>query len=213
MVKVKKFVFSPFSVNTYLVWDKASKEAAVIDPGCSTEKEKERLSQFVYSKGLTVKYLWNTHCHIDHILGNKFVKDTFYPVFIAPEKDLPLLRNLKSQGEMFGMETEPSPEPDYTFENAGELLLGETHVETIFTPGHTPGEYSFYFAEDGIVFTGDVLFRESIGRTDLWGGDITTLLNSIRENLFALPEETVVFPGHLESTTIAHEKANNPFVR
>ncbi len=212
MIKIKKFVFSPFNVNTFVVWDEINKEAAIIDPGCSNEKEEKELSDFISENELSVKYLLNTHCHIDHVLGDRFVKEKFNPIFIVPEKDLPLLYNLGNQGLMFEMKIKESPEPELTFEDAKEITLGGIQITPIFTPGHTPGEYCLYIKEFNILFSGDVLFKESIGRSDFWGGDQKVLIGSIKQKLFNLPDETVVYTGHTEETTIGYEKHHNPFI-
>lgn len=212
MLQFVTFIFSPFMENTYLVWDSESKEAAVIDPGCCEPIEEDKLSQFIEDKGLTIKYLLNTHCHVDHIFGNKFVKDKYDAKFIIPKEDEFLLDKAIEQSASFGIKSNPQPQPDSYFEEELELFLGEIKIETIFTPGHTPGEYCFYFLEDKKCFTGDVLFREGIGRTDLWGGDFSTLVDSIQNKLFTLPGDVEIYPGHGISSTIDYEKVNNPFL-
>ncbi len=211
-ISVKKFVFNPFSVNTFLLWNLKTRETIVIDPGCSNEEEQREFKHSVEKENLKIKYLLNTHCHIDHIIGNKFVKETFDPVFIVPEKDLPLLRNLKNQAELFGIFVEESPEPDAFFEPDGLIMLSDVKLNTIFTPGHTPGEFSFHLPEEKILFSGDVLFKESIGRTDLWGGNENLLIETIKTKLFVLPDDTLVYPGHGAETTIGYEKKFNPFL-
>jgi len=213
MLEVKSFTFSPFAENTYVVFDSESREAAVIDPGCYTPEEEARLAGFIDGKKLNLKYLLNTHCHIDHIFGNRFVKDKYDTLFLAPEKDIFLLNLMEEHAAGMGVELKPSPKPDNTIEQAGELNLGKYNLEFLFTPGHTPGEYCIYFSEAKICFSGDVLFRQSIGRTDLWGGDYDTLINSIEKQLYTLPGEVIIYPGHESSTTIDFEKRNNPFVK
>ncbi len=212
MLEVKSFTFSPFAENTYVALDSESGEAAVIDPGCYTAEEEERLAGFIAEKKLSVKYLINTHCHIDHIFGNKFIKERFNPKFIAPEKDIFLLDLMIGQAKSYGLEMKPSPQPDDTIDHAGELKLGEYKLEFLFTPGHTPGEYCIYIPKAKICFSGDVLFKQSIGRTDLWGGDYDTLIKSIETQLYVLPGDVKVYPGHESTTTIEFEKKNNPFV-
>ncbi len=212
MIKLNKFVFNPFQENTYVVWDQISLEAIIIDPGCSNSIEEEKLSDFISDNNLNPKYLINTHCHIDHVLGNKFVKDKYQIPYYAPELDIPLLDNLIDQAKMFGLDVNRSPLPDDFITENLELKIGDTSFSFIFTPGHTPGEYCILFNEDKICISGDVLFLEGIGRTDLWGGDYETLLESIRNNLFTLDEKFTVYPGHGDETTIGHEKKNNPFL-
>lgn len=211
-LKLHKFVFSPFMENTYLVWDDANKEAAIIDPGCYNEEERIELEKFIEKNELKVKYLVNTHCHIDHVFGNAFVKNKYNPLFIAPEEDKFLLDNAVEQAKMFAVEMTPSPQPDEFIYDGMSIEIGNITNEFIFTPGHTPGEYSIYFPGDKICITGDVLFYEGIGRTDLWGGNMETLLSSIKTRLFTLPDEVTIFPGHGEMSTIGHEKKNNPFL-
>ena len=213
MIKLEKFIFNPFQENTYIIWDKNSLEAIIVDPGCSNSLEEEKLSDFISTKSLEVKYLINTHCHIDHVLGNKFVKENYQIPFYAPELDIPLLDNLIEQAKMFGLDIKKSPLPDEYITEDLELKIGESSFRFVFTPGHTPGEYCILFEADKTCISGDVLFLEGIGRTDLWGGDYETLLQSIRTKLFTLDEDYAVFPGHGDETSIGHEKKNNPFLR
>jgi glyoxylase-like metal-dependent hydrolase (beta-lactamase superfamily II) len=212
MLKQSKFVFNSFSENTYILWDDESSESAIIDPGCYGDHEKSILSDFIQEKGLIPKYLINTHCHIDHVFGNSYLKTKYNPTFLAPEPDLFLLKNLKQQAMLFGIETEASPMPDDFITEDKNLSLGIEKGEFIFTPGHSPGEYSLYFADSGICVTGDVLFCEGIGRTDLWGGNYDELIRSIKEKLFKLPDKTIILPGHGDISSIGHEKKHNPFL-
>lgn len=212
MTKIKKFVFNPFLENTYVVWDDKTYEGMIIDAGCSNDDENELLNRFILSKKIVIKYLISTHCHIDHILGNKFISEKFAPVYFAPEKDLPLLQSLKQQGKMFGIQTEDSPMPNKYLSSTESLLLGKISFSFIETPGHTPGGFCIHNSENKIIFSGDVLFFESIGRTDLWGGDSTQLYDSIKSNLFSLDINTRVYPGHGEETTIGYEIENNEFI-
>lgn len=212
MIKVEVFTFNAFSENTIVLWDDESKEAAVIDPGTSSVSEEKILSEFISSEKLTVKYLINTHCHIDHILGCSFIKKKYDPTYYTPEQDLPLLENAEQQASMFGIDITKPPDPDKFITEETELFLGNSKLKFLFTPGHTPGEYCIYLQEEKICITGDVLFNESIGRTDLWGGDYNTLLNSIEKKLLSLPDDVVIYPGHGESSTIGYEKQNNPFL-
>lgn len=212
-MKINIFVFSPFQENTYVIWDEASKESMIIDPGCSNNSEEEELKNFIISTELTVKYLINTHCHIDHVFGNQFVKETFSPKFIAPKEDMPLLEKAVEQGKQFGLPVRPSPMPDEYLDEQNSLTLGNIEGKLLFTPGHTPGEYCIYFPSENLCITGDVLFKGSIGRTDLWKGDFNILLNSIKTKLLTLPDETVIYPGHGGSSTIGNEKVSNSFLQ
>jgi len=212
MVKVNVFTFNLFSENTIVLWDDETKEAAVIDPGTSSPDEETILSDFISSEKLKVKYLINTHCHIDHILGCEFVKEKFNPVYFIPKKDLPLLEHAQEQASMFDISLEKPPIPDELITEETELFIGRSKMKFLFTPGHTPGEFCIYLENEKICITGDVLFNESIGRTDLWGGDYDTLINSIQTKLFTLPDNVIIYPGHGESSTIGYEKQNNPFM-
>jgi hydroxyacylglutathione hydrolase len=212
MIEKKNFVFSAFDVNTFIIWEDNTKEAMIIDPGCHSEREKGVLSLFVEENQLNVKFLINTHCHIDHIFGNSFVKKTYGCEFFAPEKDIFLLENSLEQAKMFGIEIDRSPLPDQYLTQQTFISIGGISPKFIFTPGHTPGEFCIYFEEDKLCITGDVLFNMSIGRTDLWGGDLATLMNSINEKLLTLPDDVRIFPGHGKDSTILFERKNNPFL-
>ncbi len=211
-MKIEKLTFSPFQENTYVVWDEATNETIIIDPSCLSENEESKLELFITENNLDVKYLFNTHGHLDHIFGNAFVKEKFDPIHYAPEIDMPLFDRAVEQAEGFGLTMKPSPKPDKYFEESNQLFIGKTEIRLLFTPGHTPGEFCIYFPTENVCITGDVLFRESIGRTDLWQGNLDTLVNSIKTKLFTLPSETVIYPGHGESSSIQYEIDNNPFL-
>ena len=212
MIQIKKFTFNLFSENTFVLWDNESKECAIVDPGCSESIEEKELESFITDNNLLVKYLINTHCHIDHILGCEFVKKKFNPIYYAPELDLPLLQNAKLQAEMVGMDFSISLLPDEYLSEKKILYLGKSEFSFLFTPGHTPGEFCIYIQNINTCITGDVLFFDSIGRTDLWGGNYDVLIKSIKEKLLTLPDETIIYPGHGESSTIGREKNLNPFL-
>lgn len=213
MIQLKKFTFNMFDENTYVLWDDESKECAIIDPGCYEKYEELELQNFIIDNNLVIKYLINTHCHIDHIFGCRFVKEKFNPNYLASEKDLPLLQNINTQAKMIGIESFTPILPDeYLTENT-LLKLGSSELKFLFTPGHSPGEYCIYLPEEKICITGDVLFYNSIGRTDLWGGNYDMLINSIRHKLLTLPDETIIFPGHGEKSTIFKERTQNPFLK
>jgi len=212
MIIIKKFTFNMFDENTYILYDEESKESAVVDPGCSNKSEEIELENFIFNNDLKIKYLINTHCHIDHILGCEFVKTKFNPVYYVPEKDIPLLQNAKMQADMVGMEFPISIMPDEFLTENQKLYLGESELSFLFTPGHTPGEYCIYIPNSQICITGDVLFFDTIGRTDLWGGNHEMLIKSIEENLLTLPDETKIYPGHGDESTIGRERIQNPFL-
>lgn len=213
MIKVEKFVFNPFLENTFILWDDESKEAIIVDPGCSDQSEENILTEFISTNELKIKYLINTHCHIDHIFGCKFIKEKYNPTFLVPEKDLPLLQNAAKQAEMLGVEIRNPPQPDQLLYEESALTINQSEIKSIFTPGHTPGEFCLYLEKEKILISGDVLFKASIGRTDLWGGDYNTLISSINTKLLVLPKEVKVYPGHGEETTIGDEKDHNPFLK
>jgi glyoxylase-like metal-dependent hydrolase (beta-lactamase superfamily II) len=198
--------------NTFVVWDEKSHEAAVVDPGMSDEVEELKIKSFIDEKTLDIKYLINTHCHIDHVLGCRFVKENFNPVYYIPEKDLPLFNNAGKQAEMFGIEMSKLPKVDKYLTEGEKLLLGNESFSNLFTPGHSPGEFCLFFEESKFCITGDVLFRESIGRTDLYGGDYDTLIESIKTKLLTLHDDIVIYPGHGDESTIGYEKLHNPFL-
>jgi len=212
MVKVKAFTFNLFAENTFVLFDEETKEAVIVDPGTSTNVEEKALEDFISSNNLSIKYMINTHCHIDHILGCKFVKVKYNPVYYAPEKDLILLDNAQQQAQMFGLILEPPPKPDQFLTEQTELYLGKSEITFLFTPGHTAGEFCLYLEKEKICITGDVLFKEGIGRTDLWGGNYDVLINSIETKLFTLTDDVIIYPGHGDTSTIGYEKQYNPFL-
>ncbi|MEW6195647.1 MAG: MBL fold metallo-hydrolase [Bacteroidota bacterium] len=211
MLRIKKFVFSPFLENTYVVFDDLTFETAIIDPGCYDEIEKGILKKFILENNLSVKYIINTHCHLDHIFGNSFCKKLFDCKLMVPEKEMTLLKNLGEQAKFYNLVAEPSPQPDLFINEDISIMIGSSIGRFLFTPGHTPGEHCLYFEKENICFTGDVLFKESVGRTDLIGGDYDALMSSIKSKLFVLPDDVVIYPGHDENSTIGDEKKLNPF--
>lgn len=212
MIQIKIFTFNLFSENTIVLWDDESLESAIIDPGCSDSHEENELDSFIIQENLKVKYLINTHCHIDHILGCEFVKIKYNPIYYAPELDLPLIENASMQASFVGMDFSISIKPDKYLTEDIKLILGKSELVFLFTPGHTAGEYCIYIPDINCCITGDVLFKDSIGRTDLWGGNYDTLIESINNKLLTLPDDTKIFPGHGDSSTIGREKKYNPFL-
>jgi len=209
---VTGFTFNAFSENTYVLHDETG-ACVIIDPGCYDKKEQTTLRDFISKNNLKVTALLNTHCHIDHVFGNKFVVDTYQVPFLIHEADLPTLQAVPVYAPAYGFPLyEPSQPTAYL--KAGETVsFGNTQLKVLFTPGHAPGHVIFYNAEAKICMGGDVLFQRSIGRTDLPGGDFNTLIQSIRTQLFTLPDEVKVYPGHGPGTTIGEEKVSNPFLR
>jgi len=212
-MKVTCLTFNPFQENTYLLHDD-TKECVVVDPGCYEQSEQKELLRYIQENDLNVVRLLNTHCHIDHVLGNKFVADTYGVELEIHEEDLQTLRSVPVYAPVYGFPMYAATEPKATYLKEGDIIkFGNTELQVIFAPGHAPGHVVFYNEQDKVCIGGDVLFKGSIGRTDLPGGDFNTLINSIRTKLFTLPEDTVVYPGHGPETTIGYEKKYNPFLR
>ena len=212
-MKVKSFTFNPFQENTYVIYDD-SKECIIIDPGCYNEKERTELRRFITAESLKPVKLINTHCHIDHVLGNKFTIELWDLELYMHKEDLPLLENAGNISKMYGLEDyEGSPSPKYFLDQGDTLNFGDSRFNILFTPGHAPGHICLYSQENNLIIAGDVLFERSIGRTDLPGGDHNTLINSIKTQLFTLPNKTQVFCGHGPNTTIGYEKKYNPFLK
>ena len=212
-MKIKSFAFNPFQENTFVVYDE-TKECIIIDPGCYTEKERTELRRFITSEELKPVKLINTHCHIDHVLGNKFASELWNLELYMHKEDLPLLENAENIGKMYGLEDyEGSPYPKHFLAQDDTLTFGESSFKILFTPGHAPGHICLYSKENNLLIAGDVIFQRSIGRTDLPGGDHGTLINSIITQLFPLPNETQVFCGHGPATNLGYEKEHNPFLQ
>lgn len=210
MLQVRSFVFNPFQENTFVLYDE-TKECAIIDPGCADEKENSQLREFIKKEDLRVKLLLNTHCHIDHVLGNRFVKDTYKVNLLIHRTEEPILKAAEVYAPNYGFYGYQHEPADAWLEEGDVLMIGNQTFEVLFVPGHSPGHVAFYSEKNRILISGDVLFYNSIGRTDLPGGDRQTLLNSIHTKLFTLPDHVKVYPGHGPETTIGFEKKTNPF--
>lgn len=210
MIQIKTFTFNPFEENTYVVFDETG-NGVVIDPGCYETAEKNTLAQFIESKNITIKYLLNTHCHIDHVLGNDFVKEKYKVPLLIHKKDEPVLNAVKAYAPSYGFSLYRDTQPDGFLEEDSTVVFGSTVFDVLFLPGHAPGHIGFYHKESASLLSGDVLFEQSIGRTDLPGGDLDTLIKSIHQKIFTLPEPVTVYPGHGNTTTVGEEKRSNPF--
>ncbi len=210
-MNIKTFTVNGFAVNSFLLYDD-SHECLIIDPGYYEQHEKDRLLRFIAENELIPVRVLNTHCHVDHILGNRYVCEQFHIPLSIHEQDQFLLNRASQMGEIFGFKVDSSPPVDNYLKQGDTVRFGNTEIEVIHTPGHSPGSVSFYHKPDGFIIVGDVLFAGSIGRTDLPKGDYKTLISSIVNKLVILPAETVVYPGHGPSTTIGHEHDTNPFL-
>lgn len=212
MLAVQVFTFSPIQENTYVLVNEQG-EGVVIDPGCYDEAEREALADFFTQNGVQPKLLLQTHCHLDHVFGTRWLAGAYNLVPHLHPLEEELLSLAPAMGLAWDMPFDSYQGPLVYLEPGQILNIGEDRLEVLFVPGHSPGHCCFYCAAQGFVIGGDALFRDSIGRTDLPGGDHETLLRSIRERLFTLPEDTMVLPGHGPGTTIGYEKRNNPFLR
>ena len=211
MTYVVGLTFNPFQENTYIVYDD-TKSCVIFDPGCLQNAEQQALVDKINELGLTPVRLINTHCHLDHVFGNKFVSEKYQLPLEIHEGELQVLKAAPVAAQMYGIPyPELSPDPGSYIKEGEVIEFGETKLQALFTPGHSPASLSFYCEAAGFVIAGDVLFQGSIGRTDLPGGDYDTLIKSIREQMFTLPDNVEVYPGHGPSTTIGFEKKHNPF--
>ena len=210
MSRIRSFVNNPYQENTYILYDD-TKQCAIIDPGMYTAAEQNAVVKFIRDNQLKPVLLLNTHCHIDHVLGNKFVFDQYglKPRFHPGE--MPVLAAVPAYAPQMGMQYEPSPLPDQYLSETGTVSFGETELQLIFAPGHSPAHLCFYDETANILVGGDVLFKGSIGRWDFPGGNFDLLISNIKEKLFTLPDDCTVYPGHGSETTIGQEKKTNPF--
>ena len=212
MLQIKTFTFSPIQENTYLLYNEHN-ECAIIDPGCYFDTEKELLKNFIDQNSLQPKFLLNTHCHLDHVFGNKFIAETYSLTLHLHEKEKQVLAFAPTSGLMYDMPFDNYKGAFILLKEGDKILLGKDELIVIEAPGHSPGSICFYCAAQNFIIGGDVLFHRSIGRTDLPMGNHEILLKSIRTKLFILPDETIVYSGHGEPTTIGEEKKYNPFLQ
>lgn len=211
-VKVKAFNFNPIQENTYVLYDE-TKECVIIDAGCYDDAERKTLTDFIKKENLKPIKLLNTHCHFDHVLGNKFIAHEYNIPLEIHQKELPVLASLLQVAGMYGFtNVDASPQPANYLQDGDTVKFGNSQLHVLFTPGHSPGSICFYNKEKNFAVVGDVLFYGSIGRTDLPGGDSDTLLNSIKQKLLVLPSATKIYSGHGPSTSIGFEKEHNPFL-
>ena len=208
MIQVKTYAFNPFLENTYLIYDETN-SCIILDPGCYFAEEQKKLTDFIENNRLRPEYIVHSHGHVDHILGTNFLRDHYNIQAIMHQDDLEILRRSKDFGEMIGIEIEQPRDPEIFVKEGEQITFGNTAFDILHLPGHSPGSIGLYNKEAQVIFAGDVLFRRGIARTDLMGGDHSTLLNNIKSKLFVLDDATIVYPGHGEHTTIKEEKAEN----
>lgn len=211
MIYIESMTFNAFQENTYIVYND-NNDAIIFDPGCNNQSEREVLISFIDRKKLKPLRLINTHCHIDHVLGNKFISEKYGLRLEAHKLEAPVLASGVTVSTMYGIPYVESPSIEIFLNEGEELTLGDESFEMLLCPGHSPGSLCFYHSSSKTLIGGDVLFQNSIGRTDLPGGDYDTLINVIKEKIFSLPEDTVVYSGHGPSTSVGYEKKNNPFL-
>ncbi len=211
MIKVKVLTFSPIQENTYVLYTEQGK-AIIIDPGCYFTAEQETLKKFIEDTQLQPMQLLNTHCHLDHVFGNRWVHETYRLELFLHADEEKVLKIAPASGDLWGLPFSNYTGPLHFLAHGDEVRLGNDKLRVILVPGHSPGSICFYCEAQQFLIGGDTLFLESIGRTDIPFGNHETLRNSIREQLFALPDEVTVYPGHGHSTTIGHEKRYNPFM-
>lgn len=212
MLTIKKLPFNPLQENTYVVYNEHS-DCLIVDPGCYFENERNELKRFIDQNRLSPKYLLNTHGHFDHVFGDLFVFNTWGLKPHLHEAEKPVFERALTASMRWDMSFEPYTGDLIFLREYDTIRLGEDELTVLFTPGHSPGHISYYCKEQNFILSGDVLFRDSIGRTDLPGGDFNQLAESIRTRLYVLPDETIVYNGHGPETRIGYEKQHNPFVR
>lgn len=210
MIHIDTLTFNPLQENTYVVYDDAG-DCMIVDPGCYEPYEQKELTDLITKKKLRVKLLVNTHGHIDHVLGNYFVKEMYKVPFEIFHLDLPTLTSVASYASNYGFPLYTPATPDRLLKEGDIVQVGTMRFELLFVPGHAPGHIAFVNRDEKICLSGDVLFKSSIGRPDLPGGDLDTLIQSIQQKLFTLPDDTTVYPGHGPVTTIQYEKRFNPY--
>lgn len=209
---VKSFTVNPFEMNCYVYWDESTKDGVVIDPGAYEDFEKDEITNYVKENEINIKLILNTHGHIDHILGNDWAKKSFNVPLIMHRDDMLLVDNALEQGAMFEMNFPQPPGPDKFIDENNDIKFADTTLKILHTPGHSPGSVCFVDEKEKLIFGGDTVFRGSIGRTDLWMGDLNVLLDSINNKIFKYADDYIIYPGHMEETTIGEEKKHNPFL-
>ncbi len=211
MLHIKCFAFNPFQVNTYVISDE-EKNCIILDAGCFDEQEQNKLINYIEENKLVPASLLYTHGHVDHMLGNNHLKKYYNLKSTMHKADVSLVENAQQFGAIFGLSVSPIITPDHFIDENDRIEIGASSFQVLHIPGHSPGSLVFYQSQQKFLFSGDVLFNGSIGRTDLPGGDYNTLAKGIKEKLMILEDDVKVFPGHGETTTIGDEKKLNPFL-
>ncbi len=211
-MKTETFAVNPFEMNCYVYYDEKSGDGVIIDPGAYSEYEKHLIENFIKNNKINIKLILNTHGHIDHILGNAWAKELFIAPLLMHADDLELIEKSVEQGSIYGVDFPKPPLPDNYITEKDVIEAGDTEFKIIHTPGHSPGSVCFVDEENKIIFGGDCVFKGSIGRTDLWKGDMDVLLDSINNKIFKYADDFTIYPGHYEETTIGEEKRSNPFL-
>lgn len=211
MIQIQSFVFSPFQENTYILFDETH-EAVIIDPGCLMQAEKETLAQFITQNRLIVKALLQTHAHLDHVFGSAFVKRKYGVKMWMHKNELPILASVENRCQLWGIRGYEPVEADEFIDEGDIISFGNSQLEILFVPGHAPGHLAFVNHAQRFVIGGDVLFKGSIGRTDFPLCDHDALINSIQTKFMTLEDNYRVYAGHMDSTTIGHERRTNPFL-
>ena len=211
MIKIKVFIFNPFLVNTIVLSDESG-EGIIIDASCYTQKERDELDQYITENHIKPVKLINTHCHVDHLLGCAYVANKYNIGVELHEADLPVFKDAKQHGMVFGFDVDELPSVKGFLLEGQDVTFGNSSLRVFYVPGHSPGSVAFFNAEQKLVIVGDVLFKGTIGRTDLPGGNYDQLIKSITSKLLTMPPDTEVIPGHGPSTTIKEESLTNPFL-
>ena len=204
---------NPFGENMYILWDETTRDAVIVDPGMMREAEREMVTKFIDGQELKLRHVLLTHLHLDHVTGARWLADETGADVCACALDAPLGKDLPDQVAQFGMSFDCVPLTiDRELADGDTIPLGDEVIQVLQVPGHSPGGLAFYLPQSGLLIAGDTIFNGSVGRTDLWGGDMAQLINSIREKILTLPDETVIAPGHGPTTTVADERRSNPFL-
>ena len=212
MMIVKTFPVNPFEMNCVIYYDEASLNGIILDPGVYTEAEEKEISDFIGKQGINIKFILNTHGHIDHILGNAWAKKSFDVPLLMHKDDQPLIDKALDQAALFDLEFSKPPNPDKYIDETSKIQLANSELKVIHTPGHSPGSVCFVDENEKVIFGGDCIFKGSIGRTDLWMGSMDILMDSIINKIITYPDDYIIYPGHYEETTVGEERKNNPFL-